>query len=231
MTVKNETRLRQLADPELMAALVRLPIEVVKRKSARLKPYRRALEVETALMVQILLMVPLRVGNLARLDLDRHLGRFGKDRGYFVTIPRHEVKNDVELRIPLSDETSRLIDIYISKYRPALLGEPSSALFPGRDGGAKCVRSTSGNISKFLMRELGIAFNAHLFRHLAAYNYLRRFPGDYETVRQLLGHKLLETTKAFYCGLENEAAFRRFSEIITRYDRDHADPRPPRRPK
>jgi integrase len=168
LTTKNRQRVGQMDDPKVMEALVRLPIDVFNRKTSHLPPYRRALQVQTALVVEILLMAPLRIGNLAALDLDRHLSRFGKDRCFYITIPSEEVKNSVELRFPVPRETSLLIDIYLRKYRPTLLEERSNALFPGRDGGSKCVRSLSWNITRFLKSELGIVFNAHAFRHLAA---------------------------------------------------------------
>lgn len=220
MPAKTRERILQLEDPKAMRALAQLPQKIFDRTARRLKPYRRAVEVQTALMVEILLMVPLRVGNLAALDLDRHLSRFGKNRPYYISIPAEEVKNSFDLRFPLPAETSRLIDIYISKYRPILLDGPSSALFPGRGGGSKCVRSVSGNITALLKRELGLAFNVHAFRHLAAYTFLKANPGAYEIVRRLLGHKNIATTIAYYCGLENDAAMRHFADTVLANRRD-----------
>jgi len=57
---------------------------------------------------------------------------------------------------------------------------------------------------------------------------LTRFPGDYETVRQLLGHRSIETTMRFYCGMEQVTAFLRYDAIISSYltpeeDEDAAD--------
>jgi integrase len=214
MTDKNLSRLRQFDDPKVMSSVVNLPRVVFDRKAGRLKPYRRALEVQTAIMVEFLLQAPIRIGNLVALDLEQHLCRFGKNGPYHLCIPADEVKNGVELRIPLPDETSRLIDIYLKKYRPALLDGASNAVFPGRDSGHKGIRSVSGNIAKFLLQECGIAFNAHAFRHLAAYNFLKAFPGQYEVVRRLLGHRNLETTIRYYCGLETQAAFQQYNEVM-----------------
>ena len=55
----------------------------------------------------------------------------------------------------------------------------------------------------------------HQFRHLAAKLYLDAHPGDYETVRQLLGHKNVATTMRFYHELSSMMANRRYGEIIT----------------
>jgi integrase len=59
--------------------------------------------------------------------------------------------------------------------------------------------------------------HTHLFRHLAGYLILKNNPGDFETVRVLLGHRSNETTTAFYCGMEQMAAFVRFDEIVSAY--------------
>ena len=45
---------------------------------------------------------------------------------------------------------------------------------------------------------------AHQFRHAAAAIYLKEHPGQYETVRQLLGHRNIQTTINFYVGLDDD---------------------------
>jgi len=42
----------------------------------------------------------------------------------------------------------------------------------------------------------------HQFRHACAAIYLKHRPGEYEVVRRLLGHRNIQTTINFYCGLE-----------------------------
>ena len=56
--------------------------------------------------------------------------------------------------------------------------------------------------------------NPHLFRHATAKLYLDGNPGDYESVRQVLGHRAKETTTTFYTGLEMVRAVRHFDETI-----------------
>jgi hypothetical protein len=79
-----------------------------------------------------------------------------------------------------------------------------------------------------IRKHTGLKMHTHLFRHLAGLLYLTRYPGDYETVRQLLGHRSIETTIRFYCGIEQVTAFLRFDKIISSYlvpeeDRDAAE--------
>jgi site-specific recombinase XerD len=59
--------------------------------------------------------------------------------------------------------------------------------------------------------------NIHLFRHLAGYLFLKAHPGEYEPVRQLLGHKSIKTTVEFYVGLEQEHSFKRYEAVLDSY--------------
>jgi site-specific recombinase XerC len=59
--------------------------------------------------------------------------------------------------------------------------------------------------------------NVHLFRHFAAYLFLKAHPGDYESVRILLGHRSIMTVIKFYTGLEHAEVFRRYDAVLDRY--------------
>jgi integrase len=62
-----------------------------------------------------------------------------------------------------------------------------------------------------------LRMHTHLFRHLAGFLFLSRNPGEFETVRLLLGHRSLEMTIGIYCSMEQAAAFRRYDEVISEY--------------
>jgi hypothetical protein len=80
----------------------------------------------------------------------------------------------------------------------------------------------STQITKFIFDQTGIYMNVHLFRHLAGYIFLRAHPGEYEPVRQLLGHKSIKTTIAFYTGLEEANTFVRYDAVLDRLGRGEA---------
>ena len=97
LALKNRLALKQFEDPELLRRLVRLPTEIyatLPPAGAPLPP-RVALRFQWALAVQLLLVAPMRLGNLAGLELDRHLLRIGtgKRLRYHLLIPGEEVKN------------------------------------------------------------------------------------------------------------------------------------------
>ena len=214
LTPKNQARLRQFDDPANVAALLTLPHRLAARAARCRTPSRSdALEVQTAVAIEILLMVPIRRGNLARLDIHRHLIR---SRGGVVHlyIPAEEVKNRTAVEAVLPAETVRLIDIYLSRYRPLLLDAPSPWLFPGIGGGSKCPVSVGMQISSGIHRHCGLQMNTHLFRHLAAKLYLDSHPGAYGVVRLVNGHKSVNTTTTYYCGTETAAAMRHFDRHV-----------------
>lgn len=61
---------------------------------------------------------------------------------------------------------------------------------------------------------LGLDIYPHAARHLAAFLYLRAHPGQYEMVRRILGHRSVQTTIQFYCGLETDAAAQAFDKVV-----------------
>ena len=105
MTPKNRAMLRQFSTLEAKRRLVELPYRLLSGLApARPLTKREAYRVECALLVQLLLRAPMRLANLVNLQLDRHISTLGGPRRpVVITLPREEVKNDVELTYPLSD--------------------------------------------------------------------------------------------------------------------------------
>lgn len=123
-----------------------------------------------------------------------------------------EVKNKNNLDFKLPDESKELIDWYVKTYRQA--APENRALFPGRAGGAKKLNTLRDQITKTIRKFLGVEVNPHLFRHIVAMCYLEQNPGAYEVIRQVLGHKQMDTTTKYYAGQETRAANRHFAETI-----------------
>jgi integrase len=67
---------------------------------------------------------------------------------------------------------------------------------------------------KAICKHTGLEMNPRLFRRFAAKLFLDRNPGDYETVRRLLGHKTIETTIRFYAGFETKAATKHYQGVV-----------------
>jgi len=157
-----------------------------------------------------------RAKNLASIDIKKHIHRVSETNCYLV-FPDHQVKNKVDLEYPLPLATIELLDLYLKVYRPLLLAEETDALFISRSGRQKTAAELGAQIPRFIKDYLGIDLNLHLFRHLAAFLFLKKYPAEYETVRKLLNHKSSRTTTRFYTELNNIEAFKRFDEIVTSY--------------
>jgi site-specific recombinase XerC len=110
---------------------------------------------------------------------------------------------------------SALLARYVDVFRPVLLKDASSKLFVSRNGFGKGPKALSTQFSRFVRREVGVVFNAHLMRHFAGFTYLKANPGHYEAVRQMLGHKNIATTVKYYCREDTDNAFGCYDDIIS----------------
>jgi integrase len=229
MTGKNVSRLRQLEDPGRLNSLLGLPavlLEEARRSGA--PSMRSAQQVQTAVAIELLLQIPMRLSNLCGLRIGVHLlGGSGKQM--FISIPPHEIKNEVALEASLPEAAATLIAIYLERYRPLLTKAGGDWLFPGaRLGSPKTEMGLRAPMQKALATRCGLRFNPHLFRHMAAWLTLRQNPGAHGQVQRILGHKSLSSTMAFYSGLEGPAALQHYDRLVSDL-RDAALVRGPRK--
>jgi integrase len=226
-TEKNRRCLRQFTDTKKLVKLLTLGKRIIAQMARRGKLRRRdAVRVELAIAVAILLNIPLRAGNLAGLQLDRHL-QFVGDRA-FLSIPSDETKNAVVIDTELSPLLAQMLHTYIDRYRPSLIETSSPWLFPGENGARRPSGGFGQQISDFIAREVGVVMTPHQFRHLAAKLFLDLHPNEFETIRKLLGHKSIETTMRYYRELDAALAGKRYAALLDGLLTDlqcHATPR------
>jgi len=169
------------------------------------------------------------LSNLVQIRLDKNLIKpSGTEAPYMLVFPNYDVKNRVDLEFPFDQELTGLIDEYVHHFRPSLLrGSNELWLFPGETGGFKDAKTFSGQITERVEKATGLFITVHQFRHAAAAIWLQHKPGDYETVRRILGHKRLQTTINFYCGLETLQANRDFGDLVRKLGAPQQDPPQP----
>jgi integrase len=224
MTDKNRTCLQQFEDGRKLHALLDMPDRVFNLAVRQDDGHRmHAVDAAMALAVAIELELPLRAHNLVALRLDRHFKRV--DSRLFLSIEAEETKNENPIESELSPSLTRLVDIYIQRFRPRLSTTRSPFLFPGPKGGPRPPGGFGSQLSRFLAEEAGVTMTPHQFRHLAAKLYLDHFPEGFETVRLLLGHKDRSTTERFYREMNTMLASRRYSQFL-QAQRDAERPRP-----
>jgi integrase len=218
LTERNREALRSFDDEAAVEALLKLPQHVLREMEASgRKGYREAKNVQTALAVELLINAPVRISNLSSIRVGQHLLEVGTRaaRTVHLHFPAAEVKNRNDLEFPLMPETISLLGIYRSEWRPLLTERPNPFLFPGEDPDRhKGNGALSGQIRKLVYSYTRLDMPAHRFRHAVAKIFLDRNPGQYEVIRQLLGHKDIQTTIAFYAGAESAAAARYYARTI-----------------
>ncbi len=220
ITAKNSQRLMQFNNWENVVRLAALPEVLMDRAKSGATNRTTALSAMHAVALSILLSCPMRMANLASLDLDRHLTsyRTGSHTMYSIRIEGADVKNHEPIEIQLSGANSAILHRYITKFRNVVTEAQSTALFPTKgDGLPRAPGNLSGELTALVYRETGLVINPHLFRHFAAKIYLDANPGHYETVRQLLRHKNVQTTINFYSELTCQHAHDSYSAVLNKF--------------
>jgi hypothetical protein len=220
LTPKNLALIRQVLTPGVWSRVVNLPFQMMAlAHRQRHAPVRAAVIAQLAVAIAILTVAPIRIKNLTEILLGLNLNKpGGVESNYWLSFPDYDVKNRANLIYPLDEYVTQLIDDYVHHFRPTLLrGRKEDCLFPGLRAGAKGEVSFSGQIRKRVYKQTGLRITAHQFRHAAAALILKKRPGEYELVRQLLGHRNVQTTIRFYAGLQEIQATEIFGQIV----RDH----------
>jgi integrase len=181
-------------------------------------PVKAALTAQLAVAVAILSVAPIRLGNLVAIELGENLIKpGGLNSPYWLVFPNYDVKNRVDLNFKFDEALTKLIDEYVHEFRPVLLRRSNASwLFPGVAGDPKTASTFSTQITERIVKATGLRITAHQFRHAGAAFYLKHHPGDYETVRRFLGHRNIQTTINFYCGLQTMQATEEFGKIVRR---------------
>jgi integrase len=218
LTPKNLQLIRQVLTEGVWREVVALPNLLMEQ--ARLAkdhaPIKAAISARLAVAIAILTFAPVRLGNLVSIKLGENLIKpGGPNTPYWLVFPNYDVKNRVDLNFKFDRPLTDLIDQYIHEFRPALLrGSNASWLFPGEGLKPKTTLMFGKQITVRIQKAIGLRITPHQFRHAAAAIYLKHRPGDYETVRRLLGHRDIQTTIRFYCGLETMEATQQFGRLI-----------------
>lgn len=228
-----QDRLAGLALPDERCRLYELPwraFQVAERLLRDGGLARAAKLHETALALAIVLQHPLRLGNLASLDLEQHLLRDQRGRLVQVSIPASAVKNRTNIRFDLPADLAARIERHIDRFRPHVPGHADgTALFPGRAGRPREAQSLGRHLRRIVEQQLGKRFHPHLARHLAVDVLLEADQGNLPVAQRLLGHRRIQTTEGIYGSRVTRAANRRFAELIREQAGQASRPRGRRR--
>jgi integrase len=122
--------------------------------------------------------------------------------------------NRTELAFDIPSHVAKMLIEYRNRIAPKVIGHRPERLFVNRDGTPKSQLMVARLITTYLRKRAGIVLTAHQFRHLSAKILLDAEPGSFETVRQLLGHKTLNTTVGAYAGIDSRRAARHHQRLV-----------------
>lgn len=216
LTKKNRQLLQQLEDEKTLLSLLGVPARLAKAaRTSKVSVARRVQMMQIACAIELLLGAPIRLANLAALELGRHLPESLRRGDIHLTLAEDEVKNGRPMLLPLSESVRAILEEYVRDFRPLIANADEKALFVGPGGKAKSADALRDGVIKAIKRHTGIYMTPHQFRHLAGELILRAVPGQYALVQQVLGHAHLKTTLGFYAANQSRAAGRVLDEIIS----------------
>ena len=215
---KVRDRLAQFSTDTLRLELFDLPgrgFEVADRMLRDGNTRGAAKQHEAALALAILLTQPLRLRNLASLDIERHLVRDPRHRLRRIVLMADEVKNRRDVDVQLPDDLAGRIEKHIRAFRPNLPGhDKGSALFPGPAGVPRVPESIGRIVRRLVERQIGARFTPHLARHLAVEMLLDDDPNNIVVAQRLLGHASPKTTASIYGITRTSAAQNKYLAIV-----------------
>jgi hypothetical protein len=217
LTEKNLAFLRKVLTPGVWGRVVKLPFAMMEEaRRQRHAPVRAAVIAQKAVAIAILAVAPVRLANLTSIRLGTNLTKpDGRHSNYWLHFTPEDTKNNVRLQFVFKEYLTELIDEYLQDFWPTLLrGRNEDYLFPGMREGAKGKVSFSVQISRHIYNAAGLEMTVHQFRHAAGAIILKNRPGEFELVRQILGHRSIATTMKCYVGLETIQASEIFTNMV-----------------
>ena len=164
---------------------------------SRYNPFAAPQQFRDGLMIAILAARPIRLKNLAAIEIGRHLVR--SDSLYRLRFGADEVKNRKPIEVPLPRDLTPWLEAYITVHRTILLGRTvSSRLWISRSGTPLSDSVIRHHIKKHTRAAFGEAMTPHLFRDCAATSIAIEDPGHVRIAASILGHHTLATTQRYY---------------------------------
>jgi integrase len=217
LTLKNKQFLRQFDDPQALRRLRWLPEQLWKEAKNEIpqKPnFRTFAKAQAALALGLLTFISIRSENLWELEFDKHIFlRSGPGAISTLELNPEEVKNESVIGFDIPSHLAKMLIEYRENLAPAHIGHRPTRLFVHTDGTPKAQSTVAYLIGTYAKRRAGITLTPHQFRHLAAKIMLDANPGNFEGVKQVLGHKNLKTTM-IYAGMNSRRAGRHHQGLI-----------------
>ncbi len=176
-------------------------------------------------MIALLAARPLRRNNFAAIEIGRHLVKEGGH--YVLRFEEEETKTDAPIENPVPTGLTPFLEHYLSHHRPFLASRtelPKDRRGRFRPAGrslwvsAFCSAMSEGaiydHIRNLTRARFGRALSPHLFRDSAATSIAIEDPEHVYAIKDVLGHRSLQTSEKHYIHAHTLEASRRFQELV-----------------
>lgn len=168
-----------------------------------------------ALMVGLLSCYLVRLGNLAMIEIDRHLWR--TETAYQLRFRPDETKTCHPLTMPVAGCLTGYLDHYIDTVRPQfLVAGNTERLWITRYGKPMQNKTMHAVITRTTERAFGKSINPHLFRDCAATFVALEDPEHVRLTAPLLGHIDPRATEQHYIQANQIVAGRRIRASVAK---------------
>jgi integrase len=197
---RTQTRMENFEDERVFAALIHLSERLLREAENPKTPKKRArLLAQVAVGIEIEWHIPLRLKNLAELNLNTNVQviRVKGQKRWLVRFDRQQTKNYSRLLYELPAPSVALIERALRLYE-----QPNGWLFPGTRGSRRTSHKQKEllgqQISEAVERRLGVPFNLHLFRSLVATLQIKENANGLEMARAMLGDRSDRVVRTSY---------------------------------
>jgi integrase len=230
-------KLQPFDDPRLLRRLFRLPGDLYRDAHDLLqghekrspKPVRAAQRHEQALMLDLLILDPMRRLNLAQINYQEDFIRNERGRIVRLWISGDRVKNGIAIDTPIPLALAKRIHTHLAVYRPHLRGAESCWLFPGPQGKPRAADNVTKTLGSTVRKALGVAFSPHILRHILATLLYRRDPNNGVVVQRKLRHANIKTTERMYGTMSNAGSNEAWQREVALTLRAHVSKKRPKR--
>ena len=178
-----------------------------------------AITFRDGLIIALLAARPLRLRNLAGLELERTLARRGET--WWIAIPPEETKTGEIIELTWPEALIAPLSKYLNEHRPVLCKVRGRCARPigqelwvsGRGSPMRAAALYSAIVKRTLLN-LGRRVNPHLFRDCAATSIAIEDPAHVRIASQILGHRSTATTERYYNQAQAIDAARRYQNFL-----------------
>jgi len=193
--------------------LLALGLELIRRgeTNKHLTDLGRARLVRDGLMIALLALCPIRLRNLAELNVGRQLRRVGDV--WWIILAADETKTGRPDERPVPGIVAEAIERWLGHWR-SVFHPSDDAFWPSIRGGLLAYTYVGHIITETTRRELGVAVNPHLFRDCAVYTVAINAGDRMGIASGLLQHTDQRSVEKYYNKGASFDAVRRYQQIL-----------------